>query len=82
MEISFAATDIKLTKLHEAWTQHGPHHEVNNLFVISMFQEIASLAAKILRSTLAGSYLATDKRNAGTIDSLYNLPHLFAAGKR
>ena len=46
------------------------------------FQEIANLAAKILRSTLAGRYIASDKRNAGTIDSLYNLPHLFDAGKR
>ena len=48
----------------------------------TFFQEIASLAAKILRTALAGSYLSEEKRNAGTIDSLYNLPHLFAAGRR
>ncbi|XP_060066024.1 cerebrin prohormone-like [Ylistrum balloti] len=45
-------------------------------------QEIMVLAARIIKiamSTPPSPSEVMDKRNAGTIDSLYNLPDLFAA---
>ncbi|KAK3591985.1 hypothetical protein CHS0354_031492 [Potamilus streckersoni] len=47
-------------------------------------QDIMTLAAGIIKIVMAGStgYIIDDKRNAGTVDSLYNLPHLFDAGRR
>ncbi|XP_033762425.1 cerebrin prohormone-like [Pecten maximus] len=47
-------------------------------------QDIMVLAARIIKIAMSASSSSNDvmdKRNAGTIDSLYNLPDLFAAGK-
>ncbi|XP_052790554.1 cerebrin prohormone-like [Mya arenaria] len=46
-------------------------------------QEIASLAARIIKLAMSSTnYYTSNKRNAGTVDSLYNLPHLLGVGKR
>ncbi|XP_021345519.1 cerebrin prohormone-like [Mizuhopecten yessoensis] len=47
-------------------------------------QDIMVLAARIIKIAMSASSSSNDvmdKRNAGTIDSLYNLPDLFAAGR-
>ncbi|XP_060558233.1 cerebrin prohormone-like [Ruditapes philippinarum] len=47
-------------------------------------QEIAALAARILKIIMNDSrtFYTNGKRNAGTIDSLYNLPDLLGVGRR
>ncbi|KAH3718610.1 hypothetical protein DPMN_061416 [Dreissena polymorpha] len=46
-------------------------------------QEIANLAARIIKVAISNTgYYASEKRNAGTVDSLYNLPHLLSVGKK
>lgn len=49
--------------------------------VYVLLQEIANLAARILKITMAGDFY-TNKRNAGTVDSLFNLPDLLGVGRR
>lgn len=58
--------------------------ELNLIYFRVLLQEMAALAARMLRVILsdAGSYYTPEKRNAGTVDSLYNLPDLLGVGKR
>ncbi|XP_045170202.2 cerebrin prohormone-like [Mercenaria mercenaria] len=47
-------------------------------------QEIAALAARIIKVIMrdSGTFYTNGKRNAGTVDSLYNLPDLLGVGRR
>ncbi|KAL4222148.1 hypothetical protein ACF0H5_018188 [Mactra antiquata] len=46
-------------------------------------RDIANLAARILKIVVTGQdFYSNNKRNAGTVDSLYNLPDLLGVGRR
>ncbi|KAL3832666.1 hypothetical protein ACJMK2_024289 [Sinanodonta woodiana] len=64
-------------------TKASPIHSYQSQLDEKDRQDIMTLATGIIKIVMTGSsgYLIEDKRNAGTVDSLYNLPHLFEAGR-